>query len=247
MRWAFAILLMMSSALGAQGTLGVAVSHGAFTSDRAAIPYDLYRPDTDTPVGGVLLLHGADGMTSRRWLDSYQRLAQGLASAGFVVLLPHYFSRTGTGWADRPTIVQNFLPWAETAADAITFLGTQPGVNPKRVGVVGVSLGGSLANSLATQDARIAAVVDCFGTLPEFVAEHASRFAPTLILHGEDDPVVPVSEATQLESALKSHHVPYEIKLYPGQGHGFTGAALVDAEHRTIDFLMRYLSAGGKA
>jgi carboxymethylenebutenolidase len=138
--------------------------------------------------------------------------------------------------------MENFLPWAETAAEAITELGKQPGVDPKRIGVVGVSLGASLGNSLATQDSRIAAVVDCFGTLPPFVEQHASRFAPTLILHGEDDAVVPVREATQLEAALKAHHIPYEIKLYPGQGHGFTGAALTDAEQRTVAFLTRYLS-----
>ncbi len=180
-------------------------------------------------------------MTSLKWDRSYEQLAQALANAGFVVMVPHYFARTRTGWADRTTILQNFLPWAETAAQAIGELGKQPGVDPNKVGVVGVSLGGSLANSLATQDNRIAAVVDCFGTLPDFVAEHASRFAPTLILHGEEDRVVSVREAIQIESTLKAHHVPYEIKLYPGQGHGFEGAALMDAERRTLAFLTHYV------
>lgn len=230
----------MSLALGA--LLVISTLQGSFLSGGVSIPYDIFRPNTDRALGGVLLLHGADGMLSPYWAQRYQQLAQALAQAGFVVMLPHYFARTGTDWADRPTIVQNFLPWAETAAQAISELGKQPGVDSKRIGVVGVSLGASLANSLATQDSRIAAVVDCFGTLPEFVEQHASRFAPTLILHGEADAVVPVREATQLEAALKKHNVPYEIKLYPGQGHGFTGPALADAERRTLAFLEHYLA-----
>jgi dipeptidyl aminopeptidase/acylaminoacyl peptidase len=214
-----------------------------FESNGVAIPYDLYRPPpTDRPAGSVVLLHGADGMQYETWTQRYQKLASALAQSGFTVLVPHYFARTGTTRAaDRTTIVQNFLPWAEAIADAVTLAGKQPGADPKRIGLVGISLGASLANSLATQDPRIAAVVDCFGTLPEWVEQHATRFAPTLILHGEDDSIVPVSNAAELENALKAHHIEYEIKIYPNQGHGFNGTALGDAERRTVAFLKRQL------
>lgn len=241
MRRALAILFMASTLNLGAAAADPAVSHGAYRSGDRSIPFDLYRSETSRPLGGILLLHGADGMQSTRWADGYRQMALVLARAGFTVMVPHYFARTGTGWAERSTMVQNFLSWAETVADGISQLGKQPGVEAGRVGLVGISLGASLANSLATQDHRVAAVVDCFGTLPEFLAQHASRFAPTLILHGEKDAVVPVAEATYLESTLKAHNVPYEIKLYPGQGHGFTGAALADAEKRTLDFLTRYV------
>jgi carboxymethylenebutenolidase len=35
--------------------------------------------------------------------------------------------------------------------------------------------------------------------------------------------------------------VPHEVKVYPGQGHGFHGAAEKDATQRALFFLQRYL------
>lgn len=43
---------------------------------------------------------------------------------------------------------------------------------------------------------------------------------PLLILHGENDPRVPVSEAEQLIEALKKKDVPVEAKIFKGEGHG---------------------------
>ena len=107
---------------------------------------------------------------------------------------------------------------------------------------MGFSLGASLALGRATQDARLRAVVDYFGALPEPVAARATRMAPTLILHGELDRIVPVEHAYALERFLNDRRVPYEIKIYPGQGHGFTGLVPADAGTRTIRFLDRYLN-----
>jgi carboxymethylenebutenolidase len=67
------------------------------------------------------------------------------------------------------------------------------------------------------------------------------RMPPVLILHGEDDRVVPVSEATKLQQLLERAGTPYEIKLYPGAGHGFNGLQLMDAGRRTVQFLNKYL------
>lgn len=44
---------------------------------------------------------------------------------------------------------------------------------------------------------------------------------PTLILHGEDDPRIPVSQGLELYRALKLHgNAPVRMILYPGEGHG---------------------------
>jgi dipeptidyl aminopeptidase/acylaminoacyl peptidase len=64
---------------------------------------------------------------------------------------------------------------------------------------------------------------------------------PLLILHGEDDDVVPVSNAYDLEKLLKKKALPYEIKVYPRQGHGFSGDALEDSKRRTVSFLSAHL------
>jgi carboxymethylenebutenolidase len=64
---------------------------------------------------------------------------------------------------------------------------------------------------------------------------------PTLLLHGEADPVVPISEAHAMEALLKRLGTKYELKTYPGQGHSFRGIAQIDALTRTLKFLSRHL------
>jgi dipeptidyl aminopeptidase/acylaminoacyl peptidase len=43
---------------------------------------------------------------------------------------------------------------------------------------------------------------------------------PTLILHGENDLAVPVSQAYAFYRALKERNVPVECVIYPRAGHG---------------------------
>jgi dipeptidyl aminopeptidase/acylaminoacyl peptidase len=68
------------------------------------------------------------------------------------------------------------------------------------------------------------------------------RLCPVLILHGESDPVVPVSEAYDLEKELQRRDIPYEMKIYPQVGHGFAGETWQDASKRTLAFLTRHLT-----
>lgn len=58
---------------------------------------------------------------------------------------------------------------------------------------------------------------------------------PALILHGEDDPVVPVAQAYAFYRALRERNVPTECVIYPREGHGV-------AEHDHLgDVLQRQL------
>jgi carboxymethylenebutenolidase len=68
-----------------------------------------------------------------------------------------------------------------------------------------------------------------------------TTMAPVLILHGQDDNLIPVSNALELEELLQKKSVPYEMKIYPHQGHGFDGDALVDANQRAVAFLKAHL------
>ena len=44
--------------------------------------------------------------------------------------------------------------------------------------------------------------------------------APTLIMHGDLDPLVPLRQSESFAAALKAAGVPCELKVYEGQGHG---------------------------
>jgi dipeptidyl aminopeptidase/acylaminoacyl peptidase len=62
--------------------------------------------------------------------------------------------------------------------------------------------------------------------------------APTLILHGTDDAAVPISQAQDLEAALRARDVDVQARYYEGAGHNLSGdAAVPDFEQTITDFL----------
>jgi carboxymethylenebutenolidase len=198
-----------------------------------------------TPVGKaqsptVLLLHGADGMTRA---ETYRFGARALAAAGFHVVLVRYFERTGDVRANWASLREDAALWLETVRDAITHVSAKPDVDRGRIGIVGFSLGASLALATAGEDSRIKAVVDVFGPMPAG-AEKTARTPPVLILHGARDRVVPVENAHRLEALLKARGVAHEVKIYPDQGHGFQGTAQIDAAGRILAFLNAHLRDG---
>ena len=163
-----------------------------------------------------------------------------MAGQGYSVFLLHFFDRTGTVRADYETTQRYFPDWMRTVGDAITFAAQNPSVDADRIGLLGFSLGSFLALAVASVDPRVKAVVDFFGGLPEEL-HGTPRMPPVLILHGEDDRVVPVSEAVKLQQLLERTGTPYEMKLYPGAGHVFNGMQFMDAGRRAIQFLNKHL------
>ena len=184
----------------------------------------------------MLALHGSGGIREG-WADQPARL---MAGQGYSVFVVHYFERTGTSWADRDATKTHFHDWMRTVGDGISFAAQNASVDAARIGLLGFSLGAYLALSVASVDPRVRAVVDFFGGMPEELHGFV-RMPPVLILHGEQDRVVPVSEAIHLQRLLERAGTPYEMKLYPDAGHGFNGLQLLDAGRRTIQFLRKYL------
>lgn len=165
-----------------------------------------------------------------------------LASQGFAVYILHYFDRTGTSFADKETIFRHFPIWVKTLWDAISHIEKQPHVDPDRIALLGFSLGAYLSLSDAAVDKRVRAVVEFFGGLPKEMKFFMRRLCPVLILHGDADTTVPVEEAYHLQKILEKKSIPYEIQIYPGAGHGFTGDVWRDAGMRSLAFLKKYLA-----
>jgi carboxymethylenebutenolidase len=166
-----------------------------------------------------------------------------LASQGFAVYILHYFDRTGTSFADKETIFRHFPIWVKTLWDAISHIEKQPHVDADRIGLLGFSLGAYLSLSDAAVDKRVRAVVEFFGGLPKEMKFFMRRLCPVLILHGDADTTVPVEEAYNLQKVLEKKEIPYEMRIYPGAGHGFTGEVWRDAGMRSLAFLKKYLAA----
>jgi len=218
----------------------ISQSELTFQSGGNPIRLDAYLPETPNgSVPAVIALHGAGGNVS-----GMERYASMLAAQGFAVYVLHYFDRTGTDSADKPTILSNFPLWMKTLWDAISFVETQPQVDGKRIALLGFSLGAYLSLANSAIDQRVQAVVEFFGGMPKEMHLFMRRLCPVLILHGEADATVPVEEAYQLQKLLEKKGIPYEIKIYPGAGHGFEDAEIWrDAGLRSLEFLQKHLAA----
>lgn len=67
---------------------------------------------------------------------------------------------------------------------------------------------------------------------------------PTLVIHGEKDYRVPVSEALMLFEALQHYKVPSELLIFPDENHWILKPRNIKAWYETIStFLKKYLSA----
>lgn len=167
--------------------------------------------------------------------------ARRLAESGFAVYVLHYLDRTGQVDATRGAMVRHFPLWMKTLWDAVSYVQQRPEADARKTAWLGFSLGAYLALASAAIDARIAAVVECFGGFPKEMKFFMRRLCPVLILHGEADSVIPVAEAYRLKELLEERSLPYEIKIYPGVGHGFTGEIWEDAVARALAFLQGHL------
>ena len=194
----------------------------------------------------LILLHGAGGAASY-WTT---RFAPALTRFGVGLYAPHYFDRTGTGRATPEMILdgQHFPQWVTAAEDAVAEVAKLPSVDPDRIAVLGISLGGYLAMALATLNHRLRAVAELSGGMPPGWEQRiAPTMPPVLILHGEQDTLVPVSEAHKLAQLLQAGGVVHQVELFPKETHWFSAAAQSRMLMSCAGFLSRHLFASRRA
>lgn len=220
-----------------RGTHLISTLKTQFLSDRDSIAVDVFRPSSAGRHPIILALHGSGGISGA----GHDQFAQLLADRGFAVFVPHYFEATGTPWAYPQAIREHHRRWLSVISDAVDFASQQEFTDPEAIGMVGFSLGAYLGLALGATQPRIRAVVDFFGGMPDEVIAEMRHCPAVLVLHGDRDLTVPVTEAFKLESLLKARNVPHELKIYKGAGHGFRGLDMLDAAQRTYFFLKQHL------
>jgi acetyl esterase/lipase len=66
--------------------------------------------------------------------------------------------------------------------------------------------------------------------------------APTLLLQGTADMLVPPAQTRRLAEKLQAAGVVHQVEMYTGAGHGWTGAQLTDSFDKIVAFLQANLS-----
>jgi dienelactone hydrolase len=202
-----------------------------FSSLDASHPHQLsgtlYLPENATgPSPAIVLCHGTVGIDMRNEFYREPLLKEGIAVFDVDFMTGIYTSTT-----DRPGI-DTFMPMAFAALKELRKL---PTIDPKRIGIMGFSLGGAITLRSSLEDARkqwmgdgkgFAVHVGFYPVCKVFipVAEKSSGLtgAPMIVLFGSKDSYGDGKAAFELKDLLQNK---FNFKLllveYPGASHGF--------------------------
>lgn len=191
------------------------------------VPVELHSAnDNDQRRPALLLLHDQWG------LDDFTRAAAArLAEAGYVVALPDVFARSGAPVEDSDVGRQDFLfnlSDAQVTGDALAalqFLANHPGVDKKRLGVLGWGWGGSFALLCGGHDSRLSAVANIGGviTYPVLSTNHSG--SPLNFIADIEGVIFcaypqqegpPSGEVARLRERLVEHDKLGEVKVFTG-------------------------------
>jgi dienelactone hydrolase len=180
-------------------------------------------------VPAMVVVHGSSGVLQNGW-DWAKRLNE-LGVATFVI-----DNFTGRGVVETATDQSRLSPGADAAGAlaALRLLATHPAIDPKRIGVIGFSRGGSAAINTALEpirraviddDLRFAAHVALYpGCGVPYVSAHLDG-SPILMLLGGKDDYTPASNCLAYADELRARGAPMAVVVYPSANHGFDSKA----------------------
>jgi len=234
--------------------------------------------DADSVAGSVagssvVHIHGGPEGEAQRL---FSPVLQGLALAGFDVLVPNV--RGSAGYGKRWVSLDDVDKRLDSVADLAALHSWLPsvGLDPARSALWGGSYGGYMVLAgVSMQPDLWAAGVDIVGmsslvTFLENTSEYRRAYrereygslerdrdllekaspityldqmvAPLFVIHGANDPRVPLSEAEQIKDALDAKGVPCELRVYDDEGHGLAKRAnRLDAYPAAVEFLQAHL------
>jgi acetyl esterase/lipase len=219
---------------------------------------DLYLPATPSGAS-VVLVHGGGFVIGSRAMKPMRLLAARLSRAQIAVCAIDYrmIFRGGRLAEALDDVAAAHAFWRERVAGY--------GLDPARISMIGLSAGGTLATLAAARAApgTLHRLVSCFGLyeidhlqgpaslLPRLLFRTADRDTwrvrspghaepariSTLLLHGDDDRLVPVEQARRFAARREALGLPTKLVVYRGAPHGFfniAGSPAADAATREL-------------
>jgi dienelactone hydrolase len=206
------------------------------TTEKSVIAGVLTLPEAARSAGGpdvkvpaMVVVHGSSGVLQGDW-DWARRLSD-MGIATFVI-----DNFTGRGVKETATDQSRLSPAADAAGAfaALRLLATHPQIDPKRIGVIGFSRGGSAAIDTALEPIRLAVIDDDLrfaahialypGCGVPFVSAHLDG-SPILMLLGGKDDYTPASNCLAYAGELRARGASIQVVVYPNANHGFDSEA----------------------
>lgn len=108
---------------------------------------------------------------------------------------------------------------------ALAQLKKQPQVDAKKIAAIGYCFGGAVVLDMLRSGLQLQLVATFHGALGSKLKAKPGTKARVLILHGQDDPMIPPSQVAAFKQEMDAAKVRYEVVEYPGAKHGFTNPA----------------------
>lgn len=175
-----------------------------------------YRPVGEGRRAAIVMMHGSGGRI--RNAGPWHELAMRFAGDGYEVLTPLYTD----AYPDDGIRPERMMEaWRDVGEHAIDwFIGR--GVDRRRTGMFGYSLGSYVAVDGALGNSRAAAAIGLAGGVDVYTPRRPRRRIPVLIIRaGNDTHVLPRNTAAWVDF-LRENEVPVRVEVIEGAGHLFT-------------------------
>lgn len=206
----------------------------------------------------VQVHHGGGGYSA-----VYEHMTEDLARRGFVGI-----SMVHRGYPGSEGCMEYGKGEVADIGNLTEILMAEPFIDPAKMGIMGYSRGAHNAVLALERYSCFSAgvlwstpvdmidhvgvnpwIAEMFGGLPDEVPqEYRIRSSihfvdgincPVLLIHGEEDDVIPVRHTVRMAEALEKLHKPFELKLVPGEGHTWSQGGFERNWRLTVDFFRR--------
>lgn len=244
-------------------------SDGQTLNGYRIMPANLKKKDK-VPV--LMFVYGGPGsqMVSNRYDPLYYFWFQTFVSQGYMVVCVDNRGTGGKGAQFKKSTYANLGHYeAQDQIEVARWLGTQPNVDPARIGIWGWSFGGYLSslclllgNDVFKTAVAVAPVTNWryydtiyterFLKTPQLNPDGYDKNSPLtyadrlkgnyLIIHGMADDNVHPQNAMRMIKELVNHNKKFDVMLYPDQNHGIGGGnARFHVFNKITDYLLKNL------
>ncbi|XP_034507439.1 carboxymethylenebutenolidase homolog, partial [Ailuropoda melanoleuca] len=170
----------------------------------------------------VLVIHDIFGWQ----LPNTRYIADMVASNGYIAICPDFFKgqepwKPSDDWSKLNDWIKRRDPRNIDRETNIVLRYLKEECKVKKIGVIGFCWGGAAVHHLMLKYCVFAAGVSIYGVI-NLMDDNFSLNSPTFFIAAEKDEFIPVEQFTQLTKKLEQEcKVAFEVKIYPGQTHGF--------------------------